>query len=103
LFVVFMYNLRVLTKFTFWFFIHPTCFATYLKTALICKICGDCVEESLNHTSNMFVTNYVTFDLFYLVELFNQHYVGFILVGFLIFFALIGSIVITFPFYKNIK
>jgi hypothetical protein len=51
----------------------------------------------------MFVTNYVTFDLFYLVELFNQHYVGFILVGFLIFFALIGSIVITFPFYKNIK
>lgn len=50
-----------------------------------------CLDEGLLYT----------LDVVYLVQLFNDHFFLFLMCGLLIFVAMLGSIVITYPFYKQ--
>jgi len=44
-----------------------------------------------------------TLDVVHLTDLFNTHYFLFFMCGLLLFIAILGSIVITYPFFKYQK
>ena len=102
LFVVIMYNLReinvgkVLTQ----FIMDPTNIVIAFKSYWANKICFNCLHPLLVQTVSLNTNNLYTLDVVQFIALFNEHYLVFLFCGLLIFIAMIGSIVITYPFYK---
>lgn len=102
LFVVIMYNLReinigkILTRFV----IDPSTFIIAFKIYWANKICFNNLHPLLIQTVSLNTEILYTLDVVQFTALFNEHYVVFLFCGLLIFIAMIGSIVITYPFYK---
>jgi NADH-quinone oxidoreductase subunit J len=101
LFIVFMYNLRVLTTTSIFFLTHPVFIFINIKVYWLVQICLQCLYPCLNQNLLLLTDSFQTLDIFYFVSLFNDHFISFLVTGLLIFLALIGCIVITFPFYKT--
>ncbi len=102
LFVVIMYNLReinigrVLTQ----IFVDPSAVVITLKIYWANKICYNVLYPILEQEVLLCTDNLYTLDVIQFIALFNDHYLVFLFCGLLIFIAMIGSIVITYPFYK---
>lgn len=71
----------------------------FVKTLLLSNLFSGAVHAVLKPTIMLEGTVY-TLDVVQLVAIFNSHYFLFMICGLLIFVAMIGSIVITFPFYN---
>jgi|GEM_PF-4803869 len=67
----------------------------------MCKLCYNCLHPILVQTVSIEDANLHTLDVVQFIALFNDHYLEFLFCGLLIFIALIGSVVITYPFYKH--
>jgi len=100
--VVLMYNLRHinLTR-SLTFLLHPLFFLLQIKIYWLYKVCMLCLYPSLKQKQIVITENFHTVDVVYFIDLFNEHLFGFFLTGILILLALLGSIVITFPFYQT--
>ena len=102
LFVVIMYNLReinvgdVATQVA----MGPNNIIIALKSYWANKICFNSLHPLLAQTVSLNANNLYTLDVVQFIALFNEHYLVFLFCGLLIFIAMIGSIVITYPFYK---
>jgi hypothetical protein len=57
----------------------------------------------INQTASVYNMYTSTLDIVQLSALFNNHYFLFLTCGLLLFIAIIGSIVITYPFFKYQK
>jgi NADH-quinone oxidoreductase subunit J len=101
LFIVFMYNLRVLNSPSLNYILSVWSLPLMLKVNWASQICYNCLYSCLNQTLVMPLLNNFSVDMFHFIALFNAHIICFLTVGLLIFFALLGSIAITFPFYKT--
>lgn len=103
LFVVIMYNLREINigKILLKFIMDPSTFLIGLKIYWANKICYNTLKPLLLQQMSLDTPNLYTLDVVQFIALFNDHYLAFLFCGLLIFIAMIGSIVITFPFYKN--
>lgn len=101
LFVVIMYNFR-LVNFSLKKLLKDPAF--YLVSGKILGVSNSCALSLVlvlkQHTQT--VTFFSTIDVLHFIALFNTHYVVFLLCGLMIFIAMLGSIVITYPFYKHL-
>lgn len=115
LFVVIMYNLsnfKVKINLNF-FLVIPFFFFSLLLNSFFFKIFDAFKYYNL---LNMYVDNLIflpisitsklenepiIFDMFSFSVLFNDYFILFLFVGILIFIAMIGSIIITYPFFKH--
>lgn len=102
LFVVIMYNLREiqLQKSATAVLADPLILPISSKIFWANKICFNAVHPLLIQTVPLCSKTLYTLDVVHFIALFNNHYLAFLLCGLLIFIAMIGSIVITYPFYK---
>lgn len=102
LFVVIMYNLREINigKIVTQFVMDPSAFIIAFKIYWANKICYNNLHPMLVQTVSLDTNNLYTLDVVQFIALFNDHYLVFLFCGLLIFIAMIGSIVITYPFYK---
>lgn len=106
LFVVIIYNLRntkekiQLRK----YFKNPIFWVVCYKVKWAADIWwGAGIHIFIAQGRSMENKNLFTLDIIYFIELFNAHYFAFLFTGLLIFIAILGSIVITYPFYKRRK
>jgi NADH-quinone oxidoreductase subunit J len=102
LFVVIMYNLRDIniSKAVTHFILDPSISILAFKIYWANKICYNNLHPLLVQTISINTENFYTLDVIQFIALFNEHYLIFLFCGLLIFIAMIGSIVITYPFYK---
>jgi len=102
LFVVIMYNLRDINinKALTHFILDPSISVLAFKIYWANKICYNNLHPLLVQTISISTENFYTLDVVQFIALFNEHYLVFLFCGLLIFIAMIGSIVITYPFYR---
>ncbi len=100
LFVVIMYNLRIINIAWESVLFNPFIILAFGKLFWLNQIFVEGLQPLLKQHIQLSGSIF-TIDVVKLVSLFNDHYLLFLLVGLLIFIAMLGSIVITYPFYKH--
>lgn len=103
LFVVIMYNLREVPPYIYNILFNPFFVLMLCKGYWINKIITLDVLPLINQTTSIYNMYTSTLDIVQLSTLFNDHYFLFLTCGLLLFIAIIGSIVITYPFFKYQK
>jgi len=102
LFVVIMYNFRVVDLSLTKLIKNPLTYLLSYKMMWLSEICRACWASVLKQQIQM-DASFFTLDVTKFIALFNDHYFLFFMCGLLIFIAMIGSIVITYPFYKHLN
>lgn len=104
LFVVIMYNLRDIQLYIHNILFSPFFVLVYAKVYWLNTIFKegyiDVLKQAVLNSKKL---NTWELDVVQFTALFNDHYFLFIMVGILLFIAMIGSIVITYPFFKYQK
>jgi NADH-quinone oxidoreductase subunit J len=100
IFVVIMYNFRIIELSMHSIIYNPLIYMILIKIFWFNKICSACLMPVLKQQIQI-QTTFFTLDVVQFIALFNDHYFLFIMCGLLIFIAMVGSIVITYPFYKH--
>jgi len=100
LFVVIMYNLRNINIHIQSLLFNPFIGFLIYKLYWFNKICNNLIYLMLYQNYYLATAQY-SLDVINFVDLFNEYHVLFIYVGIIILVAMIGSVVITFPFYKQ--
>lgn len=103
LFVVIMYNLRDVKLYIHNLLYNPLVVVVAFKIYWAHTICWNVVQPLLKQTISLTSDNLYTLDVIQFVALFNEHSIMFLGCGLLLFIAMIGSIVITYPFTKHQK
>jgi NADH-quinone oxidoreductase subunit J len=99
LFVVIMYDLREISLSIFIVLFNPIiCFVGY-KIYWLYYIFNNLIFILFNHNFLLIFVNQIL-DLTYAINLFNYYSVLFLFCGLLLFVAMIGSVSITYPFYR---
>jgi NADH:ubiquinone oxidoreductase subunit 6 (subunit J) len=100
LFVVIMYNFRIVEFSHYFILFNPFSYLVLFKAMWFSWCCNKALEPLLKQQIQL-NTSFFTLDVVQFIALFNDHYFLFLMCGLLIFIAMIGSIVITYPFYKH--
>jgi NADH:ubiquinone oxidoreductase subunit 6 (subunit J) len=101
LFVVIMFNLRELKTQVRSIVFNPITAVALVKVFFMYELLLSAVHGLVNTTVSLDATNLHTLDVVYFVSLFNEHWLPFLLLGLVIFIAMVGSIVITYPYHQN--
>jgi NADH-quinone oxidoreductase subunit J len=99
LFTVIIYNLRSLSLYTDYLYYNPFWIFIIIKIFSVYILCRNSFKFIINDRLT-FISKDAGLDVIYFIDLFNSHYIIFIFLGVLLFIAIIGSVIITQPFYK---
>jgi NADH-quinone oxidoreductase subunit J len=100
LFVVIMYNLRNINIYIQSLVFNPFVSFLIYKIFWFNKICNNLIYIMLYQNYYSIVCRY-NLDVIKFIDLFNEYHVLFLYVGLILLVAMIGSVVITYPFYKQ--
>lgn len=103
LFVVIIYNLRNVQISLYKFVFNPVLLAIFYKLYWINSHFLRFIQPLIRQTISISSDNLYTLDVVYFIALFNEHSLLFLGCGLLLLIAIIGSIVITYPFTKYQK
>jgi len=100
LFVVIMYNLRNINIYIQALIFNPFIIFLIYKIYWFNKISNNLICLLLSQNYYLFTAQY-QLDVNKFVDLFNEYHILFLYAGVLLIVAMIGSVVITYPFYKQ--
>jgi NADH-quinone oxidoreductase subunit J len=101
LFVVIMFNLRELKTQVRLVVFNPITIIALVKVFFMYELLLSAVRGLVNTTVPLDAANLHSLDVVYFISLFNEHWLPFLLSGLVIFIAMVGSIVITYPYHQN--
>lgn len=101
LFTVIMYNLRDANISLHSTFFNPFWLLVVTKINWAALTCMNVLREIMTETFHVNDDLIYTLDIVQFIELFNEHYVLFIFSGFILFIAILGSIVVTSSFHNS--